>query len=58
MPNFGEFSKKQSEIKQNYFKHSETTESSKFDTNQNVNALDSSKVVRVKDVIGRALDKI
>lgn len=57
MPNFGEFSQKQMEIKQEYYK-SKIEENINFDSNKNVNVIESSKVAKIKDVIGSALDKI
>jgi len=45
------------EMKQEYYKN-KNDESSTFNPNKNINVVESSKVPKIKDVIGSALDRI
>ena len=59
MPNFGEFQKKQNEIKQNFYKTAPLKdEPASVPNGQELNYDKSKKIPSVKDVIGRALSRI
>jgi dihydropyrimidine dehydrogenase (NADP+) len=57
LPNFGEYSNKIHEIKQNYYKSADNVEIDPF-VKRVMNIAESSKIPRIKDIIGIALDKI
>jgi dihydropyrimidine dehydrogenase (NADP+) len=60
LPNFGEFKKKQEEIKQNYYKSKDNTLRDTTDpyVERILNIAEKSKIPKIKDIIGVALDKI
>ena len=62
MPNFGDYSTKIHEIKQSYYKSAENEEANSVETDPFVkrvlNLAETSKIPRIKDIIGIALDKI
>ena len=57
MPHFGNYKEKISEIKQKHYKNADILEQ-KETTDKNLIVINSDKVMKLKDVIGRALDKI
>lgn len=58
MPSFGEFQKKQHEIKQKHYKSQETTSSTDPYVERILNIAETSKIPKIKEIIGIALDKI
>ena len=62
MPSFGEFLKKQNEIKQNYYKECESASSSSTEIDpyaqRVLNIAEKSKIPLIKDIVGVALSKI
>ena len=56
MPNFGEYSNKIHEIKQTYYKSVES-EADQI-VKRVLNIAETSKIPRIKDIVGIALDKI
>lgn len=59
LPSFGEFNKKQTELKMNYYKH-KSNETANINTQQNkqINYDKNKKYHSVKDIIGSSLSKI
>jgi dihydropyrimidine dehydrogenase (NADP+) len=65
LPSFGEFQKKQHEIKQKYFKSLNETETTANNGSSEdpfvrriLNIAEASKIPKIKDIVGVALDKI
>ena len=58
LPNFGEFHKKQNEIKKNHYKNSPTIDEKEINNHEAVNYDKNKKFKTVKEVIGSALSKI
>ncbi len=59
LPAFGEFNKKQHEIKQHFYKSSDPQAQQEQDLIQRVlNLAETSKIPKIKDIVGIALDKI
>jgi hypothetical protein len=57
LPQFGPYREKLHEMKQNHYKKADL-QSQVEDNNRPLNVISSDKVIKLKDVIGRALDKI
>lgn len=58
LPNFGEFHKKQNEIKMNHYKNKPTIDESDLEVDKTINYDKNKKLKTVKEVIGAALEKI
>lgn len=65
MPAFGEFQKKQNEIKNKYYKEHDIEPSSSSSSSDEdpyvkrvLNIAETSKIPRIKEIVGLALDKI
>lgn len=67
MPSFGEFQKKQNEIKNKYYKEHDIEPSSSSSSSSSdedpfvkrvLNIAETSKIPRIKEIVGLALDKI
>lgn len=57
MPNFGEYSNQLHEIKQNFYKSADSSEIDPY-VKRVMNIAETSKIPKIKDIIGIALDKI
>ena len=57
LPSFGEFKKKQHEIKQSYYKSEKAEEVDPF-VKRVLNIAETSKIPKIKEIVGLALDKI
>ena len=57
LPSFGKFAEKQHEIKQNFYKNNQAISEEEI-IKRVVNLAETSKIPRIKDIIGVALDKI
>lgn len=58
MPAFGEFNKKQHEIKQNYYKSQKNETTEDPFVKRVLNIAETSKIPKIKEIVGLALERI